>query len=332
MSKKSVVRGFGWKLAAAALAAAGVAGTAGAQPLNGIDPNGGTVNMSVGYEVQTLAQIFATPNARLTNETLLTIPVNAFSAIGNTRGEGPGTLGTIRVLTNSANWDVKMRTANGGRLIDASGATTKQGACNTWDAWGVVCQTWFPDTIIGGEYLTYFSSGTSSASGIIQGASRDTVRLQVAVGLANLGAVLSSGANATSVYALGAPAAPIPPVEVAHTALDISNVAAGAATGPISLAATIAGNGAYIGAAAALTPTMTQFSGRDWSDIASDGFNVPNYTNDFSSPTPPAVLTHKNEEYFFVNVAIETTNNGPLGGNKGGNYTETFYFDLVASF
>jgi len=333
MSKKSVVSAFGWKLAAAAAAVAGVVGTVSAQPPAG-EPNQ-SANMSVGFEVQTLAQIYATPNARLTNEVLLNTPITETSAIGSVRGEGPGTLGTIRVLTNASNWDVKMRTRSGGRLVDDSNARIGVGKCATWDAWGVVCTGNDPDTIIGGEYLTYFSKNGSTVSGKIGGATSadpDTVRLQVAVGLANLGAVLSSGANATSVYALGAPGAAIPPVEVPHTALDASNVAAGAATGPISLAATIAGNGAYTTAAAGLSPPMTQFSGRDWSVIASDGFNVPNYTNDFSSPTPPAVLTHKNEEYFFINAAIETTTNGPLGGNKGGTYSETFYFDLVASF
>jgi len=342
MSKKY---GFGVKLAVAALAVAGVMGVVVALPTVGTGESvDGTAEMSVGFDVQTLASIFATPNANLTNEVLLDTTtirtaINSTSAIGSVRGEGPGTLGTIRVLTNASNWDVQMRTKNGGRLVDESGATTKPGNCaaNGWDAWGVICNSYDPDTIIGGQVLTYSSSVGPGAtgSGKIGGSAagvRDTVRLQVAVGLANLGAVLSSGANASSIYALGAPAAPIAPVEIPHTALDGTRVNAGASSGPISLAETIAGNAAYKAAAALLSPTVTGFSGRPFTQIETDGFAAPNYTNDFSSPTPPAVLTHKNEEYFFVNVGIDTKTNGTLGGNKGGNYKETFYFDLVASF
>jgi len=333
MSKKFDVRGVrGWKLAAvAALAVAGVVGTVWALPTG--DPSE-TANMTATYTVETLAHITAVPNAGLTNDVLLTEDaLTSTSAIGSARGEGPGTLGILRVQTNASNWDVQMRTRSGGRLVDESGATTKPGSCSSWDAWGVVCQSTFPDTIIGGEYLTYASAGSTSASGIIGGTTRDTVRLQVAVGLANLGAVLSSGANATSVYALGAPGAPIEPVEVAHAALNASQVAAGT-VGYISFANLIGGTTGtqYQSDAAALSPSVTTFSGRGWAAIASGGFAVPNYTNDFSSPTPPANLPHKNEEYFFINVGIETGTNGTLGGNKGGNYSETFYFDLVASF
>jgi hypothetical protein len=317
MSKKF---GFGCKLAVAALAVAGVVGTAVAAP-----PTTGktaSADMTATFKIETLAEIEATAYAGLTNAVLLaTNAATSTSTIaGNTFGQAPGTLGTIMVRTNANNWDVQLRTNNGGGLMDITKSVLVPGTCATYDAWGQ-CQTYNPDTYSDAPYLIYNTTGNSDAAGVINGTTSgpDTVQLEVAVGMARTGASLGSpAALANELFALGGPGDPAAPVLIPFNNLKASKVN----TTPVSLATLIAGTTAYTGATGvpAGIPTATN---RLWADIATNGFTVPDY---------PLDAAHQDEEYFFINVGINQALKGTIGGNDEGEYSEVFTFTLVASF
>jgi hypothetical protein len=329
MSKKY---GFGLKLAVAALAVAGVVGIAVAAPPTG-DPNK-TAQLIVGYEVVVLAEITTEPFAGLNADILKSTDAKSVvSATGSIQGAAPGTLGTVKVKTNASNWDVKMRTKNGGRLIDETTAVPDTGPCPT-DSWGQ-CTGIGTITFADAEVLTYVPGTSSTGQGIKQGTSGkpDTVLLEVAIGVANLGKALNAPtALQNTLFALGGPSAPVEPVLIGSTDLLASNVIAGA-TGAISFADSISDGTSgkasapkYSAAATTANAADTGISERKWSDIKSDGFGVPTHAK--CSDTDEC----RNEEYFFVNVGINQGFKQKIGSNKGGTYTETLYFDLVASF
>jgi len=292
-----------------------------------------TAEMTATIPVITLAEIEPIPFAGLTGDIIKTTNAGAsFSTIsGNTAGTSPGTLGAIRVKTNSTNWDVKMRTKYGGRLQDESKAVPVE-VPGAPDIWGVPGPS--TTTYTDGEYLTYNTgaaavAGTDELGVIARDAGKatdpDTVQLQVAVGYAQTGKMLGSPANLEgTLFALGGPTAPLAPALIDFAALKDSDVAPADANA-ISLAEVLSGHTVYTGS------TITGISDRPWtgtgvSNIEDNGFGVPNHNR------CTATDDCRNEEYFFINVGIRQDKVDAIGGNIGGDYSETFYFDFVASF
>jgi len=349
MSKKSVVRGFGWKLAVAALVVAVVIGTTMAQP-NGLNTGAApTQSMGVSFTVNNIAELSVDPKnpteADMTNDVQI-VSVNDF-----------GNLGTVRVKTNATAWDVLMKTSNGGRLIDAASGS-KDSSANT-NVWG--------DTI--GWNYTYkgantliFKSGATPASpgnGRKPGSANgipDTVLLRVAIGVAKTGAALGAGgANRTKLFPMsnvvsvganpGVFAAK--PAEVGFAdiirsksvynhgdSLAATITPGQASTIPISFAKEI-GTAYGTGTPATSHNLAGGFSigisgtddglasgtalGPAWSTVAGSGFSTP------------VGNAEKLEEYFYINVQVDQSI-ADLGANKSGNYAETFYLDLAVNF
>jgi len=343
MSKKY---GFGVKLAVAAVAVAGVAIVAWAG-LPGTS-TGQTGTMAVGFPVQNIAAIECTAKDP-DKETLL--ETNAES---DATGQNPGTLGTIKVTTNSNGWDIWMTTANGGRLRYNAGGRDSA-TCAAPDPWDASkCKTPGPTLTVGGvdEFLTYIDAarGSGTGPGIIHDGvaasathiPKDTVQLQVAIGVAYLGSQLNASANANTIYGLGAPGSYTDAALVPNTALETSGASYGSrpATSPTPLAALPIKFapllGAHYGSIAALSGTdYEKLAGRGWDGSAvgtqyvkTDGFAAPAH-KDLASPTNPK---HVDEQYFFVNVGILPSEKDAIGGNVNGTYTETFTFDLIANF
>jgi len=329
MSKKSVVRGargFGWKVAVAALVVAGVVGTAGAASLFPTADAGPTGDMGVAFEVKRKA-IIECDGKKPDREKLLSF--NALDSVGSVAisRQDPGSLGTIKVATNASSWDINMTTANGGRLVSRLGGKPTQ-TCSQpdpWDASKCLDAGGFgvgPDT--GGSVDTLkFTATPSGSSGFIT--STNYVQLEVSIGLAYLGSQMSTSAPQTNLYAIGAPSSYVKPAPIASGDLEktgkvVSTVAPSAV--PISFASVI---GPHYAARTSILTNNAKYFGRDWSGSANSveqaGFVTPNHT-----------LGPTDEQYFFINVGLNQTLKSTIGGNKDGNYTETFIFELVGNY
>jgi hypothetical protein len=301
----SISKRFLRKLAVAALAVAGVLGVAWAILPSDVK---NTASMGVTYQVQSIAEIDVTPH-NPTNEELLkndTLTVT---------GGHFGTLGTIKVTTNSTGWDVWMTTANGGQLADIRGIKTIK-SCPSAD-WltGITDSSKCTDV-----------PDPSKPAPILKYADATPVQLGVAVGLAKTGTAIGAGAPATIYPIFSAASVFIPPVSVDPADLTTAiRPASGAPTDYISFAGLLGGTWSGTtpggqfdkGIYGTTGETLTSASG--WTTISGDGFPLP---------TGNSV---DGEEYFYVNVGINTSTK-LLGGNEDGYYSETFYFDLVANF
>jgi hypothetical protein len=334
MSKKYAVRGFGWKLAVAALAVAGVVGMAVAQT-KPTASSGQYDKMKVSFEIKKTLEIEC--KTKLVDATIL--KATNVALVANS-GADPGNLGTIRVKTNSTGWDILMTTDFGGRLVKTVGGTLDKGSCPSGqsDPWNPgQCLVPLPDTIIGGSRtpLMYSSTTGTDVAGVIgtthvgTNTTKDEVQLEVSIGLAFLGSQLAATAPATNMYGIGAPSNYVIPAVIDNEDLEKSGSVLGSSTArPAAISfADVLGNHYDNNTPGA--PAITGLGGRDWSDIADDGFPTPN--NSVVGTTP---VDEVDNQYFFVNVGLAQTTGlqDKISGNDEGIYEETFTFDLAANF
>jgi hypothetical protein len=317
MSKKSVVRvrGFGWKLAVAALAVAGVVGTAVAQPVTGTTQ--GIANMSAGITIQNIANIDVIPK-NPAGEDLVFTSANAIDAdptIG-TLAKNFGNLGIVKVKTNSNKWDVGMTTQSGGRLLDSASVGCVK--VPDIDGWGNNLGT------------THDSCSTAGARYLRTGSSMDTVVLDVAIGVAKSGKALGNSGAPATLYPIISGLSGGAPSFIAPVLIDQAKVIAsdksitGTPAVAISFAETI---GTYGDTA---TTWGSAFSdgiygagstgSAEWGTIATEGFPAPKGNE------------QPQEEYFYVNVGMTEVDYLALNGNQNGTYKEVFYFELFANF
>jgi hypothetical protein len=306
MSKKFAVRGrgFGWKLAVAAAAVAGVVGTVWAALPSGTT-EAAKVNMKASYYVNQLAELEATGKDIKDGDLRLAAAINAVPTATNF-----GSLGTIRVRTNSTRWDVKMTTDNGGKMLDETSVECVD--VDDLDVWGNVTGQHKDCSGSTPVYLKYDNSGTPA-----------NVVLSAAIGVAKTGYRLGNTAAPATLYPMadvsGTPTF-IAPVTVSLVGSEDNGGTA------ISFAETIGGG--YDGSAPAGTFTNGIYGGAAagvdaWGTIETDGFPTPT-----GNASPDL-----NEEFFYVNVGIPATMFDALSGNTNKKtFTETFYFELVASF
>jgi len=345
MSKKYAVRGVrGWKLAAAAaLAVAGLVGVVWAAfPTT---PTSASSSMGVTYEIKKTLEIECTGKNPDQDVLRTTDVLDANLAKSN-----PGTLGTIRVKTNSPGWDVQMTTDFGGRLVFKEGEVRGPDVCtpgdeDPWDPLNLSkCSTpLIPGPIItAGSYtpLTYNTSatadGTTDGDGVIANDPADEVQLMVSIGLAYRGDQLNASATGGMIYGIGAPNAYALPIQIAPDVLKAAvktgtNYASGVTPAAVSFAKVLGNATDGYGKAAnwSGTPKTGLRDGtttRTWAQIVDNGFPTP---YNAIATTPP---DHVDEQYFFVNVGMNSTLLPNISGNEEHVYTEKFTFTLAANF
>jgi len=348
--KKAVV-----KLAAAAVVVAGgaVVGTAWAQLSSvvgaaSVSQKEMTATFTVGG-VSELEVVARDPDA----DVLLATDVTAKTP-GN--GIDPGTLGLVKVKTNSNAWDVVMRTLHGGRLVNATDDSDGDPVCkdDAWDPFdATVCLTeMVPGDPVRGQVqstLVYSTKqgGTASQRGRIRSSAStdfDTVQLEVSIGMAKAGEEISAASQSAqgNIYALGGPTGTniIAPVLIPFgtlndsRTLELNNAPFTSSVG-ISFAAVL-GAGGSAGATdgyatktngtAYLKQSKNGSDGRTWTEIATAGFGKPSRTEPIDGGKTVGV------EYFFINVGLEPTLVPSIGNNAKATYKETFIFDLVSAF
>ncbi|GBU20157.1 hypothetical protein R80B4_00032 [Fibrobacteres bacterium R8-0-B4] len=335
------------KLAAAALAVAGVTGAVWAQtsPVTAASVSQG--KMVATFTVGGSSEIECIPK-NPTEDVLLATDV--------TKPElaDPGTLGQVVVRTNSTAWDVSMTTNYGGRLVKTSSKTYVPPVCDApdpFDPSGCLGNMVAQDSADGSvtDVLVYSTTGTATGPGVITSTILDTVQLEVAIGLAKLGDEIAPGSPSATgnVYSFGAPTdyntlSYLAPVKVLNTALTGSRtlkINASEASPPTTVgigfaavlgAATAYGDASNVGAySTQYTATGGGSAGRAWTGtggIFTSGFGTPKY-----KATNAAGKT-VGQEYFFINVGFLPTLTQKIGNNVKGDYQETFIFDLVSAF
>jgi hypothetical protein len=207
--------------AAAAVAVAGVAGTAWAD-----DISMGPVEMGVSFLVETndTARIEVAVKKSPNRSDLEKAGLAGADAAGN----NPGSLGILKVTTNSDKWDVKMKTMYGGKLVSVGESTPdtinlecpagyvlqtsgwNNGRC---DSSGVKVVDKVPGVKLGNtQSLVYNGKSLSIASngyeqGVIEAdaSANDTVMLVVKIGMCDLGADLHTSATPSLFYSWGEP-------------------------------------------------------------------------------------------------------------------------------
>jgi hypothetical protein len=307
---------FTGRLAVAAVAVAGVVGMAWADlPTTS---TGQTGTMSATFTVQQIAEMEVTPN-NPTEENLV-LEVDAVPKVTDIVGN----LGTIRVKTNSAGWDVWMTTDRGGRMLDKTSVGCVE--VPNVDGWGNPTGTFHDScSTAGAKYLTY-----NNGSAVVD------VVLDVALGVAKQGAAIGNTGAPTKLFPLlnaltaGTPSF-VAPVKVIDTDVTGSDKSA-ATTKAVSFAAVIGGGYDGLGAPTGafnqgIYGTTTAATEGTWDYIVSNGFPKPGAVE--STNVLPNVV--KEEEYLYVNVGMPQTTFNALEGNNG-TFTETFHFELVANF
>jgi hypothetical protein len=311
---------FTGKLAVAAVAVAGVVGMAWAQlPVGG--DSFGTGSMSATFTVQQIAEMEVTPNNPTEENLVLAVAAEpkVTDIVGN--------LGTIRVKTNSAGWDVLMTTDRGGRMLDKTSVGCVE--VPDVDGWGNPTGKFHDScSTAGAKYLTWNNSGTKEA-----------VVLDVALGVAKQGAAIGNTGAPTKLFPLlNALTAGVPsfaaPVKVSVP--DVTGSDKSAATTTVVSFATVIGGG-YDGTGTGTAPTgafnqgiygtTTATTEGTWAGILANGFPKPGAVE--ATNVLPNV--DKEEEYLYVNVGMPQTTFNALEGNNG-TFTETFHFELVANF
>jgi len=198
---KTVVR-----LSAAALVVAGGVGMVWAQSVVNTTSKD-NASMKAGMTIQNLAEIDVIPKNPTGDDLKLTAAIDALPTATKF-----GSLGIVKVTTNSNKWDVGMTTRSGGRLLDTSSVTCTD--VERLDGWGN--PTGVFDNVCGGNpvYLRY-------------GNTLDTVVLNVAIGLAKSGQALGNTGNKSTIYpaasASGGTVTFNAPVEVTATELEESD-------------------------------------------------------------------------------------------------------------
>jgi len=366
MSKKY---GFGVKLAVAALAVAGVAGTGWAD-----DISTGPVDMGVGFsiEVEDTARIDAFPKSPTRIELEAAAKNYATNAWNPSEGD-IGTLGILRVTTNHDGWDITMKTMYGGKLInvgasrpDPANPVCPPGTSEINSGWdkgkcsagsGSPAVDKVPGVILGQTRSLVYKDATTltgyaattpgadlgvrddnnaavAAPGPTHYEPHDTVQLRVAIGLCDLGADISLSANATTYYSWGAPddVALYPPVEIDGATLFGTRqyqANGGAFGGGIINFATTIGTPYATGNA---LPVGTGHIGDALNGQTADWSGLAG--GSFKTPeTPGTALTpSRHVQHFYVNVGI---NPGPGFLEKkdnNGNYEEKFTFELSTNY
>jgi hypothetical protein len=331
----SICKRFTGKLAAAAVAVAGVVGMAGAQPT--------TVDMGVSFtvNVEEIAKIEIAKQNPLTEIELIAAGKEGADAVADTCG----TLGIIRVTTNSDDWDVELSTMHGGKLR-TKGEETGSGTFACPPGASTNPDPWRPGTCLDGGgnvvnevelmnqgdmgTLTYKSTNTAAVTpGVLPGSAtgiQDTVQLIVKIGVCMLGADLSTSAVPGAFYALGAPLnanyTTYAPVAISSANLKATRKVEedGTVGSPTKQSfATLLGT-AYTSA----TDVAYQIGGKTWANVLADvGF-----------ATPVKRLVNEGVEHFYINVGLNKDGAHQVyeHKSKNGTYTETLTFDLTANF
>jgi hypothetical protein len=275
--------------------------------------------MSATFTVQQIAEIEVTPN-NPTEKNLVCV-VDKVPGVADIVGN----LGTIRVKTNSAGWDVLMTTDRGGRMLDKTsvGCTSVP----VVDGWGNPTGAFRDSCSTAGATFLTFKNGSTVVP----------VVLDVALGVAKQGAALGNTGAPTKLFPLlnviagGAPTF-VAPVKVPLARVTGSDKSAGSTT-PVSFAYEIGFAYDAVGPAGAFEQGIygetTAGTEGAWSDILAGGFPKPGVVASANPDIHPNV--DPQEEYLYVNVGMPQTTFDALQGNKG-TFTETFNFDLVANF
>ncbi len=326
------------RLAAAALTVAGLT--------VGVWAQGATSgSMSATYTVQQIAELEVTPKNPM-EENLIWKNSGVGSINAAPSAANFGNLGTIKVRTNSAKWDVLMTTDNGGKMLDKT-------SVGCWsvpvvDGWGNPTGAMRDSCDSNGaKYLTR-AEGTSVGDTM-------PVILSVAIGIAKQGQALGNTGASDQLFPLlaafpttGAGASPagfVPPVLLDSTAVAKSQVGlTGVNFEKVSFAKKIGaattgyGSGGVMPTGAAYTQgiygTTTATTAGDWGEIVNGFFPKPGVSGIAGSgASAPALGANVDPltEFFYVNVGITEATQQKLQGNKG-TFTETFNFELSPNF
>jgi len=331
---------FGRKLAAAAVAVAGVltlmAGTAWAtgNTVSEVDKATATINFDFNFEgelefIPHDASIKTLSSMDVISTSPTYLPV-----------KDPGNLGALRAITNGPSWDIEFTTEHGGRLY-SPGSKTSDGTPDTNQFTGVI--TPGTPTYNPGIFLTYSNPTTptgDAAHSRKAGPIVDTVVLDVAIGLAaKFGA---SSPNPNSIYALGKQSSiDVPPTRIGITKMlgsatnPIGGVDTTNATGshhgePVSFAeriATDATAGSTGGGANALLAALYGFEGLG--GLAAT--NTVGAAATTGSLGTTGFRSVSNDQYFYINAGIYPTNKD-IKGEANRNFSETITFYLKAGF
>jgi hypothetical protein len=305
------------KLAAAALAVAGLVGTGWAQSvvpglISGGSSYPGDKTMGVVYNIVKEAKMAITANNPKKDNILGRDP-----AITEVSGSKNGNLGLIQVTTNSTGWDILLATDNGGQLM--KGTKTAGDITQKWDN---SCTCLKPDTAwtITGVPLKY------------GGGSPTPVQLKVAIGMLD-------NVNGTTKVLKGIPTQDVTTSYAAAIVADgkltaSKVVVANPTQTPVSFIETLQALPTSPAGIADLTVGGVKVMGNTNAPAAGFGPTSYEYTGDNA-------IKRDGSEWFFVNVGIPVTDAGtfvasPTGnkisGNEDGDYKETFTFTLKALF
>jgi len=335
---------FGLRAAAALMVVAGVWGTVAAQGhVVTANPDAEVVNtadkMRASVTIENTAYLEG-KSAEPSGEKLKFADIGA--RVNNVvDGTRTGNLGVIRVRTNASSWDIEMSTKNGGRLLKDGRTTTEKlpPVCKTEVPFpGSGCLEYYPDEYKKESgYTLLYSNGTTGTAGepnstdggrivgVGEEAGRDTVLLQVAIGIAASNNGGDVGGSFGDVYVKGATAAGS---TFYPTVIDPNNVMnSNKANKAISFAKAFAadyqiGGGTNTNAAANATVGGVNLKTVDATFGVSKGFG---------STTATETDKTKQWEYFYINAGISEDNYDKIVGSKSGEYYEVFTFDLVTN-
>jgi len=317
-------------LAVAVLAVAGVVGTVWAQGhVGGLNPAAEDVvntvpKMKASFHIDNMAYI----EGESKDPKDAQLRFNVDTLINNVN---PGNLGVIRIRTNATSWDVEMMTKNGGRLVkEGSGTGIFDSVCvDPVPFPGSGCKPggWnYTERTNPGQALLFFDHAASFPSpGRIDGGTRDTVLLEVAIGMAeSAGGDTAVGAGFGTIFTKGATAAGY---SFAPTVIDSQTIVnSNDAATPISFAKMFAkdypiGSGSNANSAAHATIGGVDLTVSDAAFGSTKGFG----------PTAVNATTGSKWEYFYINVGIHPDNFSKIVAAKSGDYNEEFTFELVTN-
>lgn len=241
----------------------------------------------------------------------------------------PGNLGHLKAYTNGPSWDIEFTTKYGGRLYSAGSYLSH--VCNTNAFTGIeTCDTTWET----GEYLKYSGNtmpGNEADSSRIAGTPVDTVRLDMAIGLA---APFASGSPSFgSIYPLGAQLTTpsyVPPTRIGPTALEASG---GVGTGtytPVSFAERFAED-ATTGTSGAPTANsaLAALSGFAGLGTLATTVSTAATTGNLGTAGFRAV---SDAQYFYINIGVHPDNTAEIVGIPDRKFSETITFNLKAGF
>jgi len=311
------------RLAAAALTVAGLTVGAWAQsPWTNLTNGAPSAEMGVGITVKKIQKISAIPKGITEDELKATY---TGTVLATPTASVPGNLGIVRVETNSGAWDVQLTTKWGGKLVMEGVPTKGPPACNAGDGYDPWNTSQCIDAGTGNAYTP--DSVTIPGSGAALKYSGGDVGLEIAIGVADSGKNLSNSAT-LDYYPLGAPTS-----YPSYLPVDVTSA--------------VAASGRYTPATGAVNAAAVPISFKVWIDDAKSGYGpIPALAGGKGSwlagvNTATALGATSSgfgapkvgdAAYFYVNVGLSGAANEPFIGNGDGAYTETLYFDLVATF